>query len=49
MNLLKIKHIGGLFKARWFPIVPQLVMLTVFVLLVAGSLGVTTDDPDFAY
>jgi ferredoxin len=47
MNLLKIKHIGGLFKARWFPIVPQLVMLTVFVLLVAGGLGVTTDDPDF--
>ena len=49
MNLLKIKHIGGLFKARWFPIVPQLVTLTVFVLLVAGSLGVTTDDPDLAY
>ena len=49
MNLLKIKHIGGLFKARWFPIVPQLVMLTVFVLLIAGGLGVTTDDPDFAY
>ena len=48
MNLLKIKHIGGLFRARWFPIVPQLVMLAVFVLLVAGGLGVTTDDPDFA-
>ncbi len=48
MNLLKIKHIGGLFKARWFPIIPQLVMLAVFVLLVAGGLGVTTDDPDFA-
>ena len=47
MNMLKIKYIGGLFKARWFPIVPQLVMLTVFVLLVAGGLGVTTDDPDF--
>ena len=49
MNLLKIKYIGGLFKAWWFPIVPQLVMLTVFVLLIAGGLGVTTDDPDFAY
>jgi ferredoxin len=47
MNLLKIKYIGGIFKAKWFPIVPQLVMLTVFVLLVAGGLGVTTDDPDF--
>jgi polyferredoxin len=48
MNLLKIKHIGRLFKARWFPIVPQLVMLTVFVLLVASGIGVTTNDPDFA-
>src|SRR4030042_4123435 len=47
MNLLKIKHIGGLFRAKWFPIVPQLVTLTVFILLVAGGLGVTTDDPDF--
>jgi len=47
MNLLKINHIKGLLKAWWFPIVPQLVMLTVLVLLVAGGLGVTTDDPDF--
>ena len=47
MNLLKIKHIGGLFRAKWFPIVPQLFMLIVFILLVAGGLGVTTDDPDF--
>jgi len=49
MNLLKIKYIGALFKARWFPIVPQLFMLAVFVLLVAGGLGVTADDPDFVY
>ncbi len=48
MNLLKVKYLGGLFKARWFPIVPQLVMLTVFGLLVAGGIGVTTDDGDFA-
>jgi polyferredoxin len=47
MNMLKIKYIGGLFRARWFPIVPQLFMLAVFVLLVAGGLGVTTNDPDF--
>jgi ferredoxin len=47
MNLLKIKLFQGLFKAKWFPIVPQLFMLTVFILLVAGGLGVTTDDPDF--
>jgi ferredoxin len=48
MNLLKIKYIGGLFKARWFPVVPQLVMLAVFVLLVVGGLGITTDDSDLA-
>ena len=49
MNLFKIKLVWGLFKARWFPVVPQLVMLVVFVLLVAGGLGVTTNDPDFAH
>jgi polyferredoxin len=48
MNLFKIKLMGRLFKARWFPVVPQLIMLIVFVLLVAGGLGVTTEDPDFA-
>ena len=48
MNLLKIKYIEGLFKSRWFPIVPQLVMLMVFGLLIAGGIGVTTDDPEFA-
>jgi polyferredoxin len=47
MNLFEIKLMRGLFKARWFPVVPQLVMLAVFVLLVAGGLGVTTNDPDF--
>jgi polyferredoxin len=46
MNLLKVKYIGGLFRARWFPLVPQLVMLTVFVLLIVGGLGVTTNDPE---
>ena len=46
MNLLRIRLIGGLFKAKWFPAVPQLVMLMVFLLLVAGGLGVTTNDSD---
>jgi len=46
LNLLTNRRVGGLFKARWFPIVPQLIMLTVFILLIAGGLGVTTDDPD---
>ena len=48
MNLLKIKFLSSLFKSRWFPIVPQLVMLMVFGLLIAGGIGVTTDDPEFA-
>jgi polyferredoxin len=48
MNLLKIRHIGGLLRAAWFPLVPQLLMLTVFVLLVAGGLGVTSNDPGLA-
>ena len=49
MNLFKIKYIRGLFKAKWFPIVPQLIMLVVFILLIIGGLGVTTDDSDFTY
>jgi polyferredoxin len=48
MNLFKIRLIRALFTARWFPVIPQLIMLTVFVLLVVGGLGVTTNDPDFA-
>jgi ferredoxin len=48
MNLFKIKLIVRLFGARWFPVVPQLIMLIVFILLVAGGLGMTTDDPDLA-
>jgi polyferredoxin len=48
MNLFKIKLIVRLFGARWFPIVPQLIMLIVFIQLVAGGLGMTTDDPDLA-
>jgi polyferredoxin len=49
MNLLKTRLIGGLFRAAWFPVVPQLAMLAVFILLIAGGLGVTTSDPDFEY
>ena len=46
MNLLRNKCIGGLVKAGWFPVAGQLVMLTVFILLILGGLGVTTSDPD---
>ena len=48
MNLLNIRRIRKLLGSNWFPIVPQLVMLVVFGLLIAGGIGVTTDDPGFA-
>lgn len=48
MNLLKIKLIKGLFKARWIPIIPQLVTLIVFILLIAGGFGITTKNPEIA-
>ena len=45
MNLLRNRYIGGLLKARGFPVVAQWLLLTVFVLLILGGLGVTTNDP----
>jgi len=42
MNLLNIRWIRGVLASRWFPIVPQVIMLIVFGLLIAGGLGVTT-------
>jgi len=48
MDLLEVRWINGLFHSRWFPLVPQLVMLSAFGLLVAGGIGVSTDDMAFA-
>ncbi len=48
MNLLHVRWIRSLFTWRWFPILPQLIMLTAFGLLIAGGLGVTTSDAGFA-
>ena len=48
MNLPKAKYLDGLFRARWFPLAPQLVISAIFGLLVAGGLGATTDDESFA-
>ncbi|HCO93460.1 MAG TPA: hypothetical protein DIU00_05830 [Phycisphaerales bacterium] len=48
MNLLNVRWIRTLLSSRWFPIVPQLIMLAVFGLLIAGGLGVKTPDPSFA-
>jgi polyferredoxin len=49
MNFLNVKSIHALLKAKWFPIIPQLITLAVFILLVAGGLGVTTKDTGFAH
>jgi len=44
MNLLNVRWIRSLLISRWFPIVPQLIMLVILGLLVAGGIGVSTDD-----
>lgn len=49
MNLLSKKYFGGLFRSKWFPLVPQLFMLAAFILLIIGGLGVTANNPDFIY
>jgi ferredoxin len=48
MNLLNVRWIRGCLGSRWFPILPQLIMLVVFGLLVMGGIGVNTDDASFA-
>jgi polyferredoxin len=48
MNLVNVRWIRCLLGWRWFPIVPQLVMLMVLALLIAGGIGVSTDDVGFA-
>lgn len=40
MNLLKIKPVWIIVKSKYYPIVPQLVLLAVFVALFIGSIGV---------
>lgn len=40
MNLLKIKPVRIIVKSKYYPIVPQLINLSVFVVLIIGSIGV---------
>ncbi len=44
MDLLKIKPLGIIARSRLFPIVPQFIMLAVFVALFFGSIGVGYDS-----
>lgn len=44
MNLLSVRCVRSLLGWRWFPIVPQLVMLAIFGLLIGGGIGVTVGD-----
>jgi polyferredoxin len=43
MNLLKIRLFGIISKSKFFPIVPQFTMLSVYALLFIGSIGVGYD------
>ncbi len=47
MNLLQNKYIGGLCRSSWFPLLPQFFTLIAFLLLIAGGLGITANNPDF--
>ena len=40
--------INRLFRSTWFPLVPQLLAMGVFVLLIAGGLAANTSDMAFA-
>jgi len=43
MNLLKIKLFGIIARSKFFPIVPQMIMLAVYTALFIGSIGVGYD------
>ena len=44
MDIIKIKGIRALLSSRWFPLVLQVMTLAAFGLLIAGGIGVSTDD-----
>jgi len=44
MNLLSFRLVMSLLGSSSFPIVPQVLMLAVFGLLVAGGIGITAED-----
>lgn len=48
MNLLSVSWLKKIAQSKWFPLVPQLITLSVFALLVMGGWGISTDDNSFA-
>jgi len=48
MDLLRIPFVKAVLGSRWFPIAVRIVMLLAFGLIIAGGLGITTDDGAFA-
>ena len=48
MDLFNISLLKKIYKSRWFPLVFQIFTLIVFFLLIAGALGVNTNDMTFA-
>jgi len=43
MNLLNISFFRKIAKSKWFPLVPQIILLCVFFLLIAGAFGIGLD------
>ncbi|MCK4629411.1 MAG: 4Fe-4S binding protein, partial [Sedimentisphaerales bacterium] len=48
MNLLNVKLVRNLLASRWFPFVPQVMILIAFGLIIAGGWGVSTSDAALA-
>ncbi|HID06812.1 MAG TPA: hypothetical protein EYP10_06660 [Armatimonadetes bacterium] len=48
MDLVRCKWIRNSLKSPWFPLSVQLLIFIVFVLLIIGAWGASTDDPAFA-
>jgi len=48
MNLLNVKLVRNLLASRWFPFVPQVMILITFGFIIAGGWGVSTSDAALA-
>ncbi len=48
LDLFRLPPLKALYNSRYFPLIPQLVTLGVFILLIWGGFGLFTEDMDFA-